>query len=146
MRIAIGSDHAGWELKERLKAVLAEMGHQVLDMGCSGPESTDYPLYGREVAKRVASGEVDRGVLICGTGLGMSITANRFKGVRAALCHEPFSAKMSRAHNDSNCLCLGARVIGRAMAEEILKVWLETEFEGGRHERRLCMIDEGSRG
>ncbi len=142
MKIAIGADHGGYDLKEEIKRLLQEEGHQVEDFGCDSPESVDYPNYGKQVAQAVAEGRFDRGILICGTGIGMSITANRFRGIRAALCHELFTARMSRAHNDANILCLGARVIGPGLAREMVKVWLETPFDGGRHERRICMIDD----
>ncbi len=142
MKIAIGADHGGYDLKEGIKRLLQEEGHQVEDFGCDSPESVDYPNYGKQVAQAVAEGRFDRGILICGTGIGMSITANRFRGIRAALCHELFTARMSRAHNDANILCLGARVIGPGLAREMVKVWLETPFDGGRHERRICMIDD----
>ncbi|NPA49647.1 MAG: ribose 5-phosphate isomerase B [Thermodesulfobacteria bacterium] len=141
MKIALGSDHAGFELKEKIKKFLAEAGHEPLDLGCFSPESVDYPVYGVKVAKSVLSGEAERGILVCGTGLGMSMVANRFSGIRAALCHEPFSARMSRLHNDANILALGGRIIGDVLAFEIVKVFLETPFEGGRHARRVKQID-----
>ena len=141
MKIAIGSDHGGFELKEHLKGVIEELGHEVRDCGCHSKESTDYPVYGKAVAELVVTGAVDRGVLICGTGIGMSMVANRFPGIRAALCHELYTARMSRAHNDANILCLGARVIGSGLSEEMVKVWLNTPFEGGRHQRRISLFD-----
>ena len=141
MKIAIGSDHGGFELKEHLKGVIEELGHEVRDCGCHSKESTDYPVYGKAVAELVVTGAVDRGVLICGTGIGMSMVANRFPGIRAALCHELYTARMSRAHNDANILCLGARVIGPGLSEEMVKVWLNTPFEGGRHQRRISLFD-----
>ena len=142
MKVAIGSEHGGHVLKEELKELLLSMGHEVVDKGCTSPESVDYPDYAKEVASLVAGGGCDRGILICGTGIGMSIAANRFRGIRAALCHELFTARMSREHNDANILCLGARVIGPGLAKEMVKVWMETPFEGGRHHRRICMIDD----
>ncbi len=142
MRIAVGSDHAGFPLKEEIITLLRELGHEVEDFGCPSTQSVDYPSYAKEVAVAVAQGRFHRGILICGTGIGMSITANRFRGVRAALCHELLTARMSRAHNDANILCMGARIIGPGLAREMVKVWLETPFEGGRHERRICMIDD----
>ncbi|MEA3385730.1 MAG: ribose 5-phosphate isomerase B [Thermodesulfobacteriota bacterium] len=141
MKIAIGSDHGGFELKEKIRGLLTELEHDVLDMGCYSPNSVDYPIHGREVAKSVASGQCERGVLVCGTGIGMSIVANRIPGVRAALCHDLFTAEMSREHNDSNILCMGGRVIDHGLAEEMVKVWLMTPFKGGRHSRRINMID-----
>ncbi len=141
MKIAIGSDHAGFELKEKIRSLVIRLGHEVQDMGCYSMESVDYPVQGCEVAKAVASGQYERGILICGTGIGMSIVANRISCIRAALCHDIFTARMSREHNDSNILCMGGRVIGPGLAEEITKIWLKTPFKGGRHERRICMID-----
>ena len=142
MKIALGADHAGFELKEKIKAFLTEEGHEVLDLGCFSKESVDYPIYGVKVARALLKGEAERGVLVCGTGLGMSMVANRFPGIRAALCHEPFTARMSRLHNDANILVLGGRVIGDVLALEMVKVFLETPFEGGRHQRRINQIDE----
>jgi ribose 5-phosphate isomerase B len=142
MKIALGCDHGGYELKEKILAFLKDMNHQVEDLGTHGPESVDYPQYAAKVARAVTSGEVERGILICGSGIGMSITANRFPGIRAALVSEPFSAKMSRRHNDSNILCLGGRFIGQDLAAEIVKVWLDEPFDGGRHERRIELIDK----
>jgi ribose 5-phosphate isomerase B len=140
MKIAIGCDHAGVELKGELVKLLEAMGMEVVDFGTNDSKSVDYPDFGDRVSSAVSSGEVDRGVLICGTGIGMSIVANKFRNVRAALCSEPFSARMSRLHNDSNILVIGGRVVGKALALEITKVWLETPFEGGRHEQRLKKI------
>jgi ribose 5-phosphate isomerase B len=140
MKVAIGSDHAGVELKEELASLLKDMGIDVRDVGTDGTESVDYPDFGDKVSKAVSDGEVERGILICGTGIGMSIVANKFPKVRAALCGEPFSARMSRLHNDANVLVLGGRVVGRSLAADITKVWLETPFEGDRHARRLEKI------
>ncbi len=142
MKIALGADHAGFELKEKIKKFLQDAGHEVLDLGCHSTESVDYPVYGAKVAKAVLQGEAERGILVCGTGLGMSMVANRFPGIRAALCHELFTARMSRLHNDANVLVLGGRVIGDVLALEMVKVFLETPFEGGRHLRRVNQIDE----
>lgn len=142
MNIAIGSDHAGFELKKRLCAIVEEEGHKVFDVGCHSLDSVDYPAQGRRVAHLVAAGDCDRGILICGTGIGMSIVANRIPGVRAALCHELLTARLSREHNDANLLCLGGRVIGPALAEEMVRIWLETPFSGGRHTCRLQQIDQ----
>ena len=141
MKIAIGSDHAGFELKERIKDLLIKENLQVHDEGCYSTDSVHYPDVGKSVARLVSSGEFNRGVLICGTGLGMSMVANRFPGVRAALCHELFTARMSREHNDSNILCIGGRVVGVSLAEEMVRVWLATPFAGGRHEERISMFD-----
>ncbi len=141
-RIAIGADHGGFELKEELKRFLEEMGHQVQDLGTQGEESVHYPSFAALVARQLLGGQADRGILICGTGIGMSIVANRFPGVRAALCHDLYTAIMSRKHNDANCLALGGRVLGKGLAKEIVKLWLETPFEGGRHELRLAQIKE----
>ena len=140
MKIAIGCDHAGVELKGELVKLLEARGEKVVDFGTNDSKSVDYPDFGDRVSSAVSNGEVDRGVLICGTGIGMSIVANKFRNVRAALCSEPFSARMSRLHNDSNILVIGGRVVGKALALEITKVWLETPFEGGRHEQRLKKI------
>ena len=137
MRSALGSDHAGFELKVIISAYLKRSGAEVLDFGAAGPQSVDYPDFGERVARAVASGEAERGVLICGSGIGMSIVANRVPGVRAALVNEPLSARLSRQHNDANILVMGGRMIGAVMAEEITKVWFETAFEGGRHLMRL---------
>ena len=135
--VIIGCDHAAVELKEKIKTLLQDRGIQVEDVGTSGPASVDYPDYGKRVASQVAEGKFQRGILLCGTGLGMSMVANRFPGVRAALCHDLFGAIMSRRHNDANVLVLGGRVTGDVLAAEIVKAWLETPFEGGRHQKRL---------
>jgi len=140
MKIAIGCDHAGVELKNELVALLKGMGAEVVDFGTNTSESVDYPDFGDKVSSAVSNGEVERGVLICGTGIGMSIVANKHRNVRAALCSEPFSARMSRLHNDSNILVLGGRVVGNELAKDIARVWMETPFEGGRHQRRLQKI------
>lgn len=139
-RIAIGSDHAGFELKEAIKEVLAELGHEAVDFGTDGKESVDYPDFAGPAAQAVASGDCHRGILICGTGIGMSIAANKVGGVRAALVHDLLSARLTREHNDSNVLCIGQNIVGRAVALEIVRVWLGADFEGGRHERRLQKI------
>ena len=135
--ICIASDHAGYDLKDTLKSDLESWGYDVRDLGTQGPESVDYPDFGHALAEAVASGQADRGVVVCGTGIGISIAANRHPGVRAALCHDSLTARMSRQHNDANVLALGARVIGEETARDCLKVFLETEFEGGRHVRRV---------
>jgi ribose 5-phosphate isomerase B len=139
--ILIGSDHAGFSLKTFLKKVMEQDGLQVVDVGCAADISCDYPDYARLLCERIQSGETSRGVLICGTGLGMSIAANRFKGIRAALCSNEFQARMSRAHNDANVLIIGGRVTGSELALSILRTWLETSFEGGRHRRRIDLIE-----
>ena len=141
--IAIASDHAGVEMKLHLVKYLLKRGHNVIDMGVRRKVRVDYPDYGKKVAKAVAEGEVPLGILICGSGIGMSITANRFKGVRAALVHDHYTARIAKAHNNANILCLGARVIAKELAEELVEVWLATEFEGGRHAQRLEKIDRG---
>jgi len=140
MTIVLGSDHAGFELKEHLRIYLGEQKVEVMDLGTHSEASVDYPDIGAAVAGKVSRGEVQRGILICGSGIGMSIVANRFPGVRAALCHDLYSARVSREHNDSNLLVLGGRLIGKGLAREILKMWLETEFHGGRHQKRLEKI------
>lgn len=140
VNIAIGSDHGGFGLKEDIKAMLAEQNIPFHDFGTYSAESVDYPDISREVAQAVAAGEYDRGIIICGTGIGVSIAANKIKGIRAALCHDVFSAKMSREHNDANILTMGERVIGQGLARMIVQTWLSTEFAGGRHGRRVCKI------
>ncbi|MEM8962757.1 MAG: ribose 5-phosphate isomerase B [Acidobacteriota bacterium] len=141
MRIAIGADHAGFTLKARLTERLRASGHEVDDLGPSSAESVDYPDYAAAVAGSVAQGDVNLGVLVCGTGLGMAIAANKIPGVRAVTCSETFSARMARLHNDANVLTLGSRVIGEGLALDVLQVFLDTEFEGGRHQRRVEKID-----
>ncbi len=143
MNIAIGADHGGFALKEYLKPFIADLGHNLTDVGCFSEDSVDYPEQAKAVTGLVKEGKADRGILICGTGIGMSIAANRVSGIRAALCHELFTAKMSRLHNDANILCMGGRVIGPGLALEMVKLWLTTPFEGGRHTRRLNLIDQG---
>ncbi|MDD5758142.1 MAG: ribose 5-phosphate isomerase B [Desulfobulbaceae bacterium] len=140
MKVAIGCDHGGIELKRQIVRQLEHDQVQVLDLGCDASESVDYPLFARAVCATVLNGEADFGILLCGTGIGMSMVANRFKGIRAALCHELFTARMSREHNDANVLCLGARVVGPGLALEMVKTWLSTGFGGGRHLRRIEMF------
>ncbi len=135
--IAIASDHAGFELKRDLVETLSEMGYEVLDLGTSGPESVDYPDFGQALERAVQEGRAERGVLVCGTGIGIAMAANRFAGVRAATCHDETSARLAREHNDANVLALGARLIGVDVAKDCLKVFMTTEFEGGRHQRRV---------
>jgi ribose 5-phosphate isomerase B len=140
MKIVIGSDHAGFELKEDLRTYLREQNVEVEDLGVPNEAPADYPDIGAGVAEKVSQGEFERGILICGSGIGMSIVANRFAGVRAALCHDLYTARMSREHNDANVLVLGGRLTGKGLAREILKVWLESRFQGGNHQRRLEKI------
>jgi ribose 5-phosphate isomerase B len=140
VKIAIGSDHGGFELKEAIKEFLESEHLEYRDFGTYDTGSVDYPDFAREVAFAVASGEFDRGVLCCGTGIGISIAANKVPGIRAALCSDCYSAKMSRMHNDANILCMGGRVVGKGLGLEITKAWLETAFEGGRHQRRIDKI------
>ncbi|GAA2938950.1 ribose 5-phosphate isomerase B [Enterococcus raffinosus] len=140
MRIAIGSDHVGFELKPMISDYLEELGHEVKDFGSYSTERTDYPIYGKRVAEEVSSGSFDLGILICGTGVGISITANKVTGIRAVVCSEPYSAKLSREHNNTNILAFGSRVVGSELAKMIVKEWLETSFEGGRHQNRVKMI------
>ncbi|MGD8503402.1 MAG: ribose 5-phosphate isomerase B [Syntrophobacterales bacterium] len=142
MKVVIGSDHAGFSMKTYVSTLLENMGHTVEDVGCYSEESVDYPVYGKAVAKGVASGEFSMGILICGSGQGMAMIANRFVGVRAALCNDLFSAVLSRRHNDANLLVMGGRLIGADLAGEIVATWLDTEFDGGRHQRRVAQLDE----
>lgn len=137
MKIAIACDHGGFRLKNVLIENMKAQGVEVVDFGTYSEESCDYPDYASKAAKAVANGECDRGVVVCGTGIGVSITANKVKGIRCALCHDVFSAKATRAHNDANMIAMGQRVIGEGLAVEILNAWLHTEFEGGRHIKRI---------
>ncbi len=143
--IALGADHAGFELKEALKGWLIAQGYQVLDYGTHSTDSVDYPDYAAQVALAVADQKVERGVLVCGTGIGMAMTANKVPGVRAALCSDLYTARMSREHNDANVLTLGGRLMGPEMALDILRMWLETDFAGGRHQRRVDKIADVER-
>jgi len=141
--VAIASDHAGFHLKTEVVKVLLDLGVQVEDLGCASPdESVHYPLFGKKVVDAVLSRPRGRGILICGTGLGMSITANRFPGIRAALCYDVSTAVMSRRHNDANLLVLGGRMIGPQLAREIVQAWLTTPFDGGRHQERLDLLEK----
>jgi ribose 5-phosphate isomerase B len=141
VKLAIGCDHGGFELKEEvLKFIRTVSNIEVSDFGPAGRESVDYPDYGAKVSDAVSKGAVDRGILICGTGIGMSIVANKYPKVRAALCHDHFTAQMSREHNDANLLVMGERVLGKGVALEIVKTWLDTPFAGGRHQKRLDKI------
>lgn len=141
MKIAIGSDHAGYPLKEHVKRYLEEKGHEVEDLGTHGTESVDYPDYGRAVGEHVAAKKADYGVVVCGSGIGISIAANKVPGIRCALVSEPLSAELSRRHNDANVISMGARLIGNDMAERLVDVFLGTEFEGGRHCGRVEKLD-----
>lgn len=145
MKVLLGSDHAGFHLKEDLKKFIQSLGHEVEDYGIYTDEPFDYPDVAIRLAKDVAEGKGARGILICGTGVGMSIAANKVKGIRAALCHDVFSARASREHNNANILTMGERVIGKGLAREIVKVWLETDFQGERHARRLEKIERYER-
>jgi ribose 5-phosphate isomerase B len=150
MKIAVGSDHAGFSLKEEVKKWLGELGVEVVDRGCFSLESVDYPDFAAAVAHDVAAGAVDRGILVCGTGQGMVMSANKVKGIRAALCQDTFSARASREHNDANILCMGARVIGPGVARDVVEAWLKGSFSGGRHAARVQKIaaleEEGRHG
>ena len=140
MKIAIGCDHGGISLKKNVLSIVSEYGHQVVDVGTDSEMSVDYPKYAKAVCDMVSANECEAGILICGTGIGMSMAANRNKDIRAALCADMFTARMSREHNNANVLCLGARVIGPGVAEEIVRTWLATEFAGDRHLRRIEMF------
>ena len=140
--IALGCDHGGYELKQEIKKYLDEKGIEYKDYGCDSLDSVDYPIYAKKVAHAILDGECEKGILICGTGLGISLAANKVKGIRACVCSEPFTAKMSRAHNDCNILAFGARVVGGELAKMIVDTWINTEFEGGRHQRRVDLLME----
>jgi ribose 5-phosphate isomerase B len=142
VRIVIGSDHRGVELKARLIPLLEQWGHTVIDRGVHTSQAVDYPDIAADVSQRVSRGEVDRGILICGTGIGMAITANKFPGVRAATCHDEFEAEMCRRHNDVNVLCLSSHLLGERNLEKMISLWLNTDFEGGRHARRIEKISQ----
>ena len=142
MKIAIGSDHGGYELKGVISLLLEQLGHEVGDCGCFSNDSVPYPDFAEAVCAKVVTGKSDRGILICGTGIGMSIAANRHRKIRAALCHDEFTARLCREHNDANVLCLGARVTGSGVALEMVKTFLATQFEGGRHQQRIAMFSD----
>lgn len=142
MKIGFGSDHAGFALKEMLRAHLEKQGYECVDYGTYSEDRVDYPDYGRLVGEKIASGEVDKGVLVCGTGIGISLAANKVKGVRAAVCSESYSAKMTAKHNDANIIAVGARVVGDEVAKLIVDTFLNTEFEGGRHADRVAKIEK----
>lgn len=141
MKIAIGNDHVAVEMKREISDYLVSLGHEVINVGTDSRERCDYPVYGEKVARAVASGAAELGIAICGTGVGISLAANRVKGIRAVVCSEPYSAILSRQHNDTNVLAFGARVIGPELAKLIVRSWLEAEFEGGRHAKRVAMLD-----
>jgi len=140
MKVAIGSDHRGFDVKRRIVSLLDQLHHDVLDLGTTGRESADYPDFAFQVGLAVSEGRVDRGILICGTGIGMCIAANKVKGVRAAPCHDIVTAEMSRRHNDANVLCLSADLLGDEQIDRLVRIWLETNFESGRHARRVDKI------
>jgi ribose 5-phosphate isomerase B len=142
MKIAIGCDHRGFEVKTKVMELVAKLGHEVTDAGAFGGDSCDYPDVAADVARKVSSGEVERGILICGSGIGMCIAANKIPGVRAAPCHDDLTAEMSRRHNDLNVLCLSADMLGERLIDRLVEVWLNTPFEGGRHSRRIEKITE----
>lgn len=142
MKIGIGSDHGGFELKEYIKKHLEKQGIEYIDYGTNSTDSVDYPDFGKKVGEAVVAGQVDKAIVICGTGIGISIACNKVKGIRCALCGDTYSARMSRAHNNANVLALGGRVLGMDLAIEILNAWLNSEFEGGRHEKRVNKINE----
>lgn len=139
--IALASDHAGFELKEAIKKYLVDNNYDIMDFGTNSSASVDYPTFGRMAAEAVASGECDKGIVCCGTGIGISIVANKVKGIRCALCTDEFTAEMSRKHNDANMLAMGARVVEEAKALKMVEIWLSTECEEGRHRRRIDMIE-----
>jgi ribose 5-phosphate isomerase B len=142
MKIAVGSDHRGVHVKEKIIQLVGNFGHEVSDAGTTAEDAVDYPDVASDVARRVSAGEVDRGILICGTGIGMCIAANKFTGVRAAPCHDDLTAEMSRRHNDLNVLCLSADMLGERLIDHMVEIWLNTEFEGGRHARRVEKITQ----
>jgi ribose 5-phosphate isomerase B len=146
MKIAIGNDHIGYQLKIHIKDYLQKKGHLFVDFGTANEERTDYPIYGKKVADAVASGECEKGILICGTGVGISIAANKIDGIRAVVCSEPYSAKLAREHNDANIVAFGARVIGSATAEMIVDEFINDNYEGGRHQKRIDMIADIEKG
>ena len=142
MKIVVGRDHAAYELKEAIKEKLINEGHEVIDVGCDSPESVDYPKYGHAVGRTVASGEAERGIAVCGSGIGISIACNKVPGIRAALCTSVEMAEMCRRHNNANVVCMGARMISQELAFDIIDKWMTTEFEGGKHLRRINEIED----
>ena len=141
MKIAIGNDHVAVEMKNQITEYLISLGHEVINFGTDSTDRCDYPVYGEAVARAVANGEAERGITICGTGVGISLAANRVRGIRAVVCSEPYSAALSREHNNTNVLAFGARVVGIELAKLIVKSWLDAKFEGGRHAERVAMLD-----
>ena len=141
MKFYIATDHAGFAIKEDVKEIVSNLGHEIIDLGTNSPERVDYPDFAHKLSKKVLEDEGSFGILICGTGIGMSLAANKHKGIRAALCHDAYTAKMARAHNDANVLCFGQRVVGLGVIESIIKSWCESEFEGGRHAQRVQKIE-----
>ena len=142
MKLVVGSDHAAYELKEAIKEKLISEGHEVIDVGCDSPESVDYPKYGHAVGRAVASGEAERGIAVCGSGIGISIACNKVPGIRAALCTSVEMAEMCRRHNNANVVCMGARMIIQELAFDIIDTWMTTDFEGGKHLRRINEIED----
>ena len=142
MIIAIGCDHAGYELKEKVKAKMTAAGHRMIDVGTDSTESVDYPAYGHAVGRAVAGGQAERGIAICGSGIGISIACNKVPGIRAALCTSVEMAEMCRRHNNANVICMGARMISEELAYSMIDTWMSTEFEGGKHERRINELDD----
>ena len=142
MKIVVGSDHAAYELKEAIKEKLTGEGHEVIDVGCDSPESVDYPKYGHAVGRTVASGEAERGIAVCGSGIGISIACNKVPGIRAALCTSVEMAEMCRRHNNANVVCMGARMISQELAFDIIDTWMTTDFEAGKHLRRINEIED----
>jgi len=140
MKIVVGSDHRGFESKEQIKSIVTQLGHECIDVGATDNHPTDYPDMAYRAARKVADNEADRAILVCGTGIGMSITANKVKGVRAALCHDELTARISRDHNDANVLCVSGDLVGEVLLRKIVEAWLNTEFSGGRHQRRVNKI------
>lgn len=140
--LAIGCDHGGYDLKEQIKAYLIDRQIKFIDMGCDGPASVDYPEYAHKLCRKIQKGECYRGILVCGTGIGMSMAANKHEGIRAACASDTFSARMTRMHNDANVLCLGGRVVGAGLALDMVELFLNTEYEGGRHQKRVDMVNE----
>jgi len=142
VKVAIGSDHGGFNMKETIRELVIQLGHEVEDVGCFSSESVHYPDFAEQVCQKVISGESEAGILICGTGIGMSMAANKNQRIRAALCHDHYTAVMSRQHNNANVLCMGERVLGIGVAEEIVRAWFATSFDGGRHQQRIQMFSQ----
>ncbi len=141
MKFYIATDHAGFAIKEDIKEIVKNMGHEIIDLGTNSPDRVDYPDFAHKLSEKVLEDSGSFGILICGTGIGMSLAANKHKGIRAALCHDAYTAEMARKHNDANVLCFGQRVVGLGVAESIIKAWCESEFEGGRHATRVEKIE-----